>query len=103
MTGKTHTPETVSKMSDSQQLVDRSGAINPMYGRNGALNPMFGKVAPNAITVSVYSLDGTLVNSFSSRVAAAKWLGVSDRSVLNYIRSGKVFNGLYLLTSSLLS
>jgi hypothetical protein len=74
-----------------------------MEPRTGANHPMFGKVAPNAITVSVYSLDGTLVNSFSSRVAAAKWLGVSDRSVFNYIRSGKVFKGLYLLSSSLLS
>jgi hypothetical protein len=57
MTGKTHTPETVSKMSDSQQLVDRSGANNPMYG----------KVAANAMTINVYSLYGK--NSFSSKVA----------------------------------
>jgi hypothetical protein len=55
MHGKSHTPETVSKISDSQQLVDRSGANNPMYG----------KVAANAMTINVYSLDGKLINSFS--------------------------------------
>ena len=31
MHGKTHTPESKAKMSDSQQLVDRSGANNPRY------------------------------------------------------------------------
>ena len=82
-------------MSDSQQLSqeDRSGANNPMYG----------KVAANAMTVNVYSLDNVLVRSFSSKVACAKWLGVSEGSVRNYIRSGKVFKGLYRISNSLLS
>ena len=74
-----------------------------MYGRTGANHPNFGITPTNALSVNVNSLDGTLVNSFSSRVAAAKWLGVSDRSVLNYIRSGKEFKGKYILSSSLLS
>jgi NUMOD1 domain len=98
-------------MSISQQLVDRSGDNNPMYGRTGALSPMYGRTGANhpifgitptnALSVNVNSLDGTLVNSFSSRVAAAKWLGVSDRTVLNYIRSGKEFKGKYILSSLL--
>jgi group I intron endonuclease len=41
--GFTHTPESKAQMSDSQQLVDRSGDNNPMYGRTGALNPMYGR------------------------------------------------------------
>jgi len=84
-------------------MYGRTGALNPMYGRTGALNPMYGKVPANAMTIYVYSIDGTLINSFSSQVACAKWLGVSEGSVRNYIRSGKVFKGLYLLSNSLLS
>ena len=64
---------------------------------------MYGKVAANAMTINVYSLDNQLVREFSSQVACAKWLGVSEGSVRNYIRSGKVFKGLYLLSNSLLS
>src|SRR3954471_22155237 len=32
--GLTHTLETLAKMSDSQQLVDRSGANNPRFGES---------------------------------------------------------------------
>ena len=43
--------------------------------------------------VYVYSLDGTLVNSFSLQVAAANWLNVSRFTVSRYIKSGKVIQG----------
>jgi len=76
--GKSHSDETRAQISDSQQLVDRSGANNPMYG----------KVAANAMTINVYSLDGTLINSFSSQVAAALWLNTSQTLVSRYIKSG---------------
>ena len=76
-----------------------SGKVPANAFQTGALNPMNGKVANNALSVNVNSLDGTLVNSFSSRVAAARWLGVSDITVLNYIRSGKEFKGKYIISS----
>ncbi|RUS25909.1 hypothetical protein BC938DRAFT_471477, partial [Jimgerdemannia flammicorona] len=59
--------------------------------RTGYNNPMYGLVAANAIGVSVFTVDLVLVQSFASRDAAAAWLGVSDITVLRYIRSGKVF------------
>jgi len=155
MTGKTHTPETVSKMSDSQQLVDRSGANNHMYGRSGENHPMYGKshsdetrakmsgannpmfgrtganhpkfgITPtnafqsgannpmygrtganhpmfgrtNGMTIYVYSLDGTLINSFSSQVATAEWLSVNHSTISRYIKSGKVWNNKYSFRKS---
>jgi len=56
---------------------------NPMYGK-------YGITPTNALTVNVYSLDNQLVRSFSSKMACAKgpWVGVSEGSVRNYIRSG---------------
>jgi len=66
MYGKTHSPETLAKIS-------------------GALNPMYGKEAANAMTINVYSLDGKLINSFFFGVFsffaemqgnAAKWLNI---------------------------
>ena len=89
-------------MSDSQQLVDRSGENNPMFGRTGANHPMFGKVAALlfAMTIYIYSLDNVLVRSFTSQVAAAEWLGVSNVTVHNYIKSGKVWNNKFLFRKS---
>jgi len=112
MFGKTHTPESKAKMSDSQQLVDRSGAMT------GALNHMYGKthtpetrakmsdshtgITPtNAMTINVYSIDGTLINFFSSQVAVAKWLGVNQSTVSRHIKSGKVWNNLYRFVKSM--
>jgi len=74
MFGRTHSDETRAKMSDAL---------------TGALNPMFGKVPTHAMTIDVYSIDGTLINSFSSQVACAKWLDVSRTTVQNYIKSGE--------------
>jgi len=66
---------------------------------------MFGKygITPtNAMTVNVYSIDNELVGSFSSKVACAKWLEVSNITVIRYIRSGKVLQGKYILRDCLL-
>jgi hypothetical protein len=65
--------------------------------KTGENHPMFGKVAANAISVFVYNLNGELVETFTSQVAAAKWLGTGESSVRKYIRSGKVFNGLFII------
>ena len=87
MFGKTHSPETLAKMSEA-----KSGALNPQYGKvpvsafqSGANNPMYGKVPNHAMTVNVYSINGTLINSFSSQVAAAEWLNTSQTQVSRYI------------------
>jgi group I intron endonuclease len=105
--GATHTPESKAQMSDSQQLVDRSGANNPMYGKvpasafkSGANHTMYGKVPNHAMTVNVYSLENKLVRSFPSQVAAAEWLGVSNFTVHNYINSGKVWKQTYTFRKS---
>jgi group I intron endonuclease len=90
ISGRTHTPESKAQMSISQQLVDRSGANHPMYGN----------VAANAQTVNVYSIDNVLVSSFTSQVACAKWLDVSECTVRNYVKSGKVFRKQYLIVRS---
>ena len=88
--GATHTPESKAQMSSSQQLVDRSGANNPMYG----------KVPTHAMTINVYSIHKGLVHTFSSQVACGKWLDISHTTVQNYIKSGKVFRKQYLIVRS---
>jgi len=64
-TGKLFSDDTRAKLS---------GENNPMFGRTEALHPMYGKVAANAMTVNVYSLDNVLVQTFSSKAACGEWL-----------------------------
>jgi len=64
-----------------------------MYGK-------YGITPTNAMTVNVYSIDNVLVRSFTSQVACAKWLDVSEYTVRHYIKSGKVFRKQYLIVRS---
>jgi len=91
MTGNSHSDDTRAKMSEAHKGL-KSGENNPMYGKSGELSPV-------SIQVYVYSINNVLIGTFSSQVACAKWLGVSSITVSRYIRSGKNFQGKYLLTS----
>jgi len=110
--GYTHTPETLAKLSgENNPMFGRTGENNPMFGRTGADHPMYGKtgesapnfqkVPANASPVYLFNTDKELMNSFSSREAAAQFLNVSRRTVIRYIKSAKVLNGKYIVTSSL--
>jgi len=89
MTGNSHSDGTRAKMSEAHKGL-----------KSGENHPMYGKVAANAMTINVYSLDNVLVRSFTSQVAAAEWLGVSNFTVHKYIKSGKVWNNLYTFRKS---
>ena len=103
LNGRTHTDETRAKMRATRKGKTHTAETRAKISAavTGINHPMFGKVAARAITVYVYSLDKVLVNTFDSQVAAAKWLGTSNITVINYIRSGKVFQGKYILTTFL--
>jgi group I intron endonuclease len=102
--GKKHSEEAKAKIS-----VATLGDNNPIYGRKhsseakvaigasktGENNPNYGKVALNAKTVSIYSLDKVLVQTFSSQTAAAKYLGVSQPAISYAIKEGSIVKGLY--------
>jgi len=49
--------------------------------QSGSNHHNYGKLAFNASGVSVLNLEGALVATFPSRMAAAKWLGISQPSV----------------------
>jgi group I intron endonuclease len=101
--GRTHSEETLAKMSDSQKLaqplVDRTGANNPMYGKSHTKEAR----ALISIQVNVYSPDNVLIHKFSSMTAAAKFLNTSKVQVHRYVRSGKVFQSKYLISTTILS
>jgi group I intron endonuclease len=111
MQGRTHTEETKAKIGDSlkgqapNKGSFQAGENNPMFGKvpmrafqPGENNPMFGSSPTNALIVYVYSaLDKSLVTSYTSCLAASKAYGVSIWTIRKYTRSGKVFQGKYIL------
>lgn len=94
--GLRHTDETKAKISASL-TGNFAGVNNPCWGRTGELNPLYGVLPPNAKSISIYTLDGVLLQSFSSQFAAASWLNVSVTTVRKYAQSGKAFKGLYII------
>jgi len=96
MAGRVHTEDTKALLSAAKQ-----GANNPMYGRAGSLNPMYGTVAPCAVGVSVYNLDYTLIQTFTSQSAAAKFLGVGQPCISKAIKKGSIVKGTYRVASRL--
>lgn len=89
--GKSFSDVTCANISKSQKCVDRTGSNNPS----------FGKIAVNAIKINVYfATDITLVYSFSSKTTAAKELNIHRTTLDNYIRSGKVLKGKYIIHNS---
>jgi group I intron endonuclease len=58
--------------------------------KSGTKHPNYGKIAFNVVGTHILALDGDLVATFSSRMAAAKWLGISQPSVTNAIKRGSI-------------
>jgi IS30 family transposase len=47
--------------------------------------------------VFVFNLETLLVQTFSSQLAAAKWLGVAAPTVSKAIKRGHIVNGKYII------
>jgi len=91
--GVSRSEDTCAKMSESKK-----GENNPMSGITGVNHPKYGLkgVKPShSISVSVLNLNLNEVHSFSSQRDAAKFIGISHKTVQRAIRSGKVIKGQY--------
>jgi len=102
-----------SLSSETKALINKalSGKKNPMYGRigenhhmigkTGDKNPMFGKShtpgtkalmnKAQGITIYLYYLGGSLLNTFSSARKAAEHFDVSKNTILKYAKIHQKF------------
>lgn len=74
--GKTHTDESLRKMSEAN---------------SGTKHYNWNKPAHNVKSVSLYDLEDNLIKNFKSKSELADYLGITRRTVNNYLKSGKVF------------
>lgn len=89
MYGKKHRP-------DSLLLMAKSGKLNSMWGKQQtASTKLLISDKMSKFVVSLYDKDYTLIQSFKNNVELATFLGINKTTVGRYIKSQKLFNGLY--------
>lgn len=82
LTGRTLSDETKKKMSESHLQ-------NP--------HPFTGKVSLHAKKISLYSIDNTLIQEFSSHLVAARALGSTTTTLRRYKNQIMLFRGKYFI------
>lgn len=74
----------------------KSGKLNSMWGKQQtASTKLLISDKMSKFVVSLYDKDYTLIQSFKNNVELATFLGINKTTVGRYIKSQKLFNGLY--------
>lgn len=96
-TGKTHSAESKVKISKIR-WGKYSGDNNPNFGKTHS--PETRAKMSGGIPIFIYDLKGSLINTFPSGRKTAEFLNSFGRTVYNYFKSGKIFQGKWLLSTS---
>ena len=89
--GKKHTEE-------SKVLFSKPGHLNPMFGRKHTESTKLVLSAQKSKNpVGLYDVDHKLIKVFSNNVQVAQYLSINKTTVGRYIKTGKLFQGKYLI------
>jgi len=92
--GRTHNEETKAKMS-LLKIADK----NPIFGKNHSVESRVKISIARGTPIFVYLKDGTFENSFSSGRMAGKFFNTDSKTILKYLRSGKIFKEKWIFSS----
>jgi len=99
--GKNHTFSTITKLSgENNHMFGRKGELHPMYGKSPSIETRTKSRITQGTAIFVFTLDGTLINTFSSAREAGEFLNCSHTTVVRYVRNKNLFKGKWILSSS---
>lgn len=89
--GKTHSPSTIVKLSGkNNHMFERKGELHPMYGKSLSIETRALSRVAQRTAIFVFSLNGTLVNSFNSVNEAKKFFKYYHRTIKKLTDSRKI-------------
>jgi group I intron endonuclease len=92
--GKIHSEETKAKMS-----IAKIGNKNPNFGKVHSIESKTKMSIARGIAIYVYSKDGLLINNFPSAREAGIFFDTHSKTILRYLKSGKIFKEKWILSS----
>jgi len=98
LSGKTHTPETLAKMS-----LAKSGKNNPMSGKSHSAKTLAKISNANGTFIYLYDTQGSLVITFSSARKVGEYFNCTHQTIKRYALNGKIFKEQWILSTSLIS
>lgn len=87
-----HTEEAKQKMKTS-----KFGELNPMYGKTHTAETKLNMSNKKSSPVVIYYSNNQYVLTFKNNIELFKFLGYYKFTVSKYIKSGKLFKGIYYI------
>ena len=96
MFGKFHSAE-------SKSLTSKPSELNPMFGRKHLRSSKI--LISNKISkpVTLFDVNNNYILTFNSNVQLSEYLGCDKSTVGKYIKSGKLYKGMYYIKKGLIS
>jgi len=96
--GRIISETTKAKMSEANK-----GEKNPMFGKTHTAETIAKMSKDKGITIYVYDNQGSLIYTFSSARKAAKFFNSYSTTILKFARNGGLFLDLWILSTSLIN
>lgn len=93
MFGKTHSNE-------SRSLISKPKSLNPMFGRSHTVETRMIMSNMKGFPVFLYDINNQYILTFKNNFELSKFLGCSKVTVGRYLKSGKLFKGMYYIRSN---
>lgn len=88
-----------SEKTKMQMCINNTKEKHPLYGKTRSIETILRMSinSKNSLAVKIKDITSNSDNVFISNVKAGKYLGVCERTIRNYKKSGRLYKGKYLI------
>lgn len=95
-----HVGKILSEITRAKLSITRKGEKNPMYGKIHSEETIIKLSAANGSPVEVLNTKTNEIKLYTSRRVAAEALSCNVSTISRYVKSGKLYKGIYKITDS---